>query len=57
MVNLQSLEQIIQLAESDLQKFELRFSGYPKNDKHIEESKNIICGAKKLLETLKEEAD
>lgn len=52
-MSLESLEEIIQLAESDLQKFEARYSGYPNNDSHIEKSKTIICGAKKLLKQLK----
>lgn len=48
-----SLEQLIFLAEKDLKIFIARYSGFPKNDEHIEKAQTIICGAKKLLEELK----
>jgi hypothetical protein len=47
-----SLRQLILLAESDLQKFAARYSGFEKNDQKIQESQQIICGAKKLLAEL-----
>lgn len=48
-----ALEQLIILAQNDLDKFKARKSGYPKNDSHIESAQNVINGAKKLLEELK----
>lgn len=48
-----ALERLITLAQSDLDKFIARKSGYPQNDEHIQKSQAIICGAKKLLEELK----
>lgn len=53
MTDLSSLHQVVQLAERDLKIFAAKYSGYPNNDKHIEESQTIISGAKKLLEELK----
>lgn len=48
-----ALQDLIALAQNDLDKFVARYSGYPKNDEHIHKSQTIICGAKKLLEELK----
>lgn len=48
-----ALQDLISLAQSDLDKFIARYSGYPKNDEHIEKAQTIIDGAKKLLDQLK----
>lgn len=53
MTDISALQQIIELAENDLNKFIARKSGFPANDEHIQKAQNIIFGAKKLLEELK----